>query len=30
MNLILKKYADKGNLNEINYFDFCRDVDLYN
>ena len=26
-NLINRKYSDKGNLKEINYFSFCRDVD---
>ncbi len=30
LDIILKYYADKGNLNEINYYNFCRDVDLYN
>ena len=29
LNLILKKYIDKGNLEEINYADFCRDVDVF-
>ena len=29
VNLLLKKYTDKGNLDEVNYYDFCRDVDLY-
>jgi len=27
MNLILKTYCDKGNADEVNYFDFCNDVD---
>jgi Ca2+-binding EF-hand superfamily protein len=27
MNLLLKKYMDKGNLDEINYFDFLNDID---
>ena len=29
MNLLLKKYVDKGNLNEVNYYRFCKDVDIY-
>jgi hypothetical protein len=24
---MLKKYMDKGNSEEVNYFDFCNDVD---
>ena len=28
LNLILRKYHDKGNLLEVNYYDFCRDVDI--
>jgi len=27
MNLLLKSYCDKGNADEVNYFDFCNDVD---
>ena len=27
MNLIVKTYCDKGNSDEVNYFDFCNDVD---
>jgi Ca2+-binding EF-hand superfamily protein len=27
MNMILKHYCDKGNADEVNYFDFCNDVD---
>ena len=27
INLILKRYIDKGNLEEVNYYDFCNDVD---
>ena len=27
MNLILKKYMDKGNVDEVNYVDFCNDID---
>lgn len=27
MNLLLKKYMDMGNLDEINYVDFCNDID---
>lgn len=26
-NLIIRKYCDKGNTKEVNYFDFCKDVD---
>lgn len=29
-NLLLKYYMDKGNLNEVNYYRFIRDVDKYN
>lgn len=29
LNLILKRYTDKGTLDEVNYYDFCRDVDIY-
>jgi hypothetical protein len=29
-NLLLKKYLDRGNLNDVNYYQFIRDVDLYN
>jgi len=25
--LILRKYLDKGNIREINYRDFCADID---
>ena len=28
INLILKRYIDKGNLEEVNYYDFCNDVDM--
>lgn len=27
MALLLKKYMDKGNTDEVNYFEFCNDVD---
>ena len=27
MNLLLKTYCDKGNADEVNYFDFCNDID---
>lgn len=27
MGLLVKKYMDKGNANEVNYFEFCNDVD---
>lgn len=26
-NLLLKHYMNKGNLNEVNYYDFCRDIE---
>ncbi len=29
-NLLLKKYMDRGNLNEVNYYQFIQDVDKYN
>lgn len=29
-NLLLKKYMDKKNLSEVNYYEFIRDVDKYN
>ena len=25
--LIIRKYFDKGNTKEVNYFTFCKDVD---
>lgn len=28
LNLILKRYTDKGTLDEVNYYEFCRDVDI--
>lgn len=27
MNTLLKAYMDKGNVDEVNYFDFCNDID---
>jgi len=27
MNLVLKNYMDMGNVDEVNYVDFCNDVD---
>lgn len=27
MNIILKYYMDMGNADEVNYVDFCNDVD---
>ena len=27
MNLVLKNYMDMGNIDEVNYVDFCNDVD---
>jgi Ca2+-binding EF-hand superfamily protein len=27
LNMLLKTYCDKGNCDEVNYFDFCNDVD---
>ena len=29
LNLLLKRYTDRGNLDEVNYYAFIRDVDLY-
>lgn len=29
LNLLLKRYTDKGNLDEVNYYAFIRDVDQY-
>lgn len=28
LNLLLKRYIDRGNLDEVNYYDFCRDVEV--
>ena len=27
MNCLLKRYMDKGNVDEVNYVDFCNDID---
>jgi hypothetical protein len=27
LNILLKAYMDKGNVDEVNYFDFCNDID---
>lgn len=27
LNLLLRFYCDKGNVDEVNYFDFCNDID---
>lgn len=27
LNLVLKRYMDKGNAEEVNYVDFCNEVD---
>lgn len=27
MNLVLKRYMDKGNVDEVNYADFCNEID---
>ena len=27
LNVLLKAYMDKGNVDEVNYFDFCNDID---
>ncbi len=27
MNCMLKRYMDKGNVDEVNYVDFCNDID---
>ena len=29
LELIMKKYVDNGNTNEVNYYQFCRDVDIF-
>lgn len=29
LNLILKRYMDKGSVDEVNYYEFCKDVDIY-
>ena len=28
IRLLLKRYIDKGNMEEVNYMDFCKDVDI--
>lgn len=28
LHLLLKRYLDKGNMEEVNYMDFCLDVDI--
>lgn len=28
MNLLLRKYIDRGNLDEVNYAEFCKDVEV--
>jgi Ca2+-binding EF-hand superfamily protein len=30
LNLVLKKYMDRGNLADVNYYEFIRDIDRYN
>jgi hypothetical protein len=27
MNILLKRYMDMGNIDEVNYVDFCNDID---
>ena len=27
MNVLLRRYMDKGNVDEVNYVDFCNEVD---
>lgn len=27
LNLVLKRYMDMGNADEVNYVDFCNEVD---
>ena len=27
MNVLLKRYMDKGNVDEVNYVDFCNEID---
>lgn len=29
LDLILVKYMDNGNNNEVNYYQFCKDVDVF-
>lgn len=29
LDLILRKYVDNGNTDEVNYYQFCRDVDIF-
>ncbi len=28
LNLLLRKYIDRGNLDEVNYAEFCREVEV--
>lgn len=30
LNVLVKAYMDKGNVDEVNYYDFCEDVDNAN
>ena len=27
LNILLKAYMDRGNVDEVNYLDFCQDID---
>jgi hypothetical protein len=29
LNLLLRRYMDKGNADEVNYYDFCEEVDTH-
>jgi len=29
LDLVIRKYVDNGNENEVNYYQFCRDVDIF-
>ena len=28
LNLLLRKYIDRGNLDQVNYYEFCKDVEI--
>ena len=28
LNLLLRKYIDRGNLDQVNYYEFCKDVEV--
>jgi len=29
LDLIMRKYVDNGNSNEVNFYQFCREVDIF-